>query len=131
MQRCGASRVRLDDDVWNRKFVQTSDQPLADQIVSANHDVIGEFVIDFPRCPHPDLRFEPRRIEKADEGEGRDNQEHHDAVDQDDDAEESPEVASESDVPETEGTHHRKGPVEARQPRMLLALVHHDDVKDD
>ena len=87
-----------------------------DRVVTADHDVIRNVLLKLARGSLSELRFEPGGIEEANERERGDDQEHHNAIDQDDDAEDAAEIAGEGNVPESEGAHDREGPVEPGDP---------------
>ena len=69
-------------------------------------------------------------VEVTDDDEGQHDEQHHDAGEQHEQAEDAAQVAMEGDVPEAQGAHHRERPVEARQPGVLLALLEHQDMED-
>jgi hypothetical protein len=84
------------------------------------------------RRPQPQARLQPGGVEQADEQERQHHQQQHDAGEQHDDAEQAADVAGEGDVAEAQRGHHHQRPVEAGDPRVLLALdAELDDVEED
>ena len=126
----GDRGVGFEHDV--RHVVQPLDQPGRDAVVAADHDVAARVGRQGARGTQPHLRFQPGRVEEADEGEGQNDEQQDDARQQHQQAEQPAEVAVERDVAEPERAHHGQRPVHAGQPRMRLAFdVQHDDVKND
>ena len=84
------------------------------------------------RRAQPDTRLQPRRVEQADEHERQHHQQQDDPGQQHGDAEQPADVTGKGDVTEAERGHHDQRPVEAGDPRVLLALDPAlDDVKQD
>ncbi len=126
----GSGRVGLDQVVGDALEAKPSDQGHGHAVVAAQDHVPpgGRGHLPGGLEPHPGL--EPRGVEEPDEDEGEDDQEEEHPGQEDDDAKQSPHVAVEGDVAEAEGGHHRKGPVDPRDPGVLLSLhVAHDEPK--
>ena len=121
--------IGLDDHIGNLELREAWNQPACQLVVATDHDMAGQIVGHLSRRLGAKLSFEPGRIEEANESEWRHDQQHYDPVEQDHDREDAAEVAVERDVSETERAHHRERPVEPGEPRVLLALGDHDDVK--
>jgi hypothetical protein len=122
-------RVGLDHAVLDGLVLEALDQAAGQLVVAADDHVSAQVRGHFAGSAHPQLCLEPGRVEEADEGEGKDDQQQQDPGEQHRDAEEAPEVAVESDVSEAEGAHHRERPVETGEPGMLLALMQHHQVE--
>ena len=76
----------------------------------------------------PSRQHETRLMNEV---ERQDDEQQHDSAHQHQDGERPPQIASEGDVAETQGAHHRESPIDTREPGMLLVLVGHQEVKYD
>jgi hypothetical protein len=124
------SGVWFDDEVRDARCREPGDESRAHRVVFHEDDVAGGARRYLPRRPHPHAGLEPRRVEQADEQEREHHQQEEDARAQHDHAENPAQIAREDDVAEAERRHHHQGPVEPRDPRVLLAFdVQLDDVE--
>jgi hypothetical protein len=120
--RTAFCRVRLDDEMRNAGVAQPLDQSDGDGVVLRDDDVAAHVGRHLPRGAQPHARLEPGRVELPDEPERQHHQEEHDTGEEHDDAEQTADVAGERDVAEPQRGHHDQRPVEAGDPRVLLAL---------
>ena len=128
----GLGNVRLDQAVGNFVQAQPLHQTRGQRIVTADDHVARHVFRYLAWRAAPYLRFQPRPVEGADEGEGQQDEQQDDARHQDENAEYFADVAVEHDVAETQRAHDRQGPVEPRNPGVVLSFhADHDDVEDD
>jgi hypothetical protein len=123
-------RIGFEHEVRDAVGAKPLHEPDGNGIVLRDDDVTGRVGGYLARRAQPHPRLQPRRIEQADEEKREHDQQKHHARQEHDDAEGPPDVAGERHVAEPESRHHDERPVEARDPRVLLAFdVQLDDVK--
>ena len=128
----GLREVGLDEAVGNVVKSQPLHQARRQRIVAADDHVAGQIVRHIAGGAAPYLCLQPRRVERAYQGEGQQDEEHDDARHQHENAEDPPDIAVEDDVAEPQRAHDRQGPVETRDPGVVLTFqADHDDVEDD
>ena len=82
----GCRRIGFDDHIGDFQIHEPLNKAFNDRIVTTYNNVILCLGRHLARCAHPDLRLEPRGIEIPNEGERRDDEQHHDSIQKDDDA---------------------------------------------
>ena len=83
----GCRRIGFDDHIGDFQIHEPLNKAFNDRVVTAYNNVILCIGRHLARCAHPNLRLEPGGIEIPDEGERRDDEQHHDSVQKDDDTE--------------------------------------------
>src|SRR5699024_8357016 len=100
-----------------------------DRIEMGDDNMVAGAFRQFPGGSCSGLRFKPGSIEKLDKSERQQYQQRNHTRKQHKHRKNSAEIAGKGNISKSQRRHHRKGPVKARYPAVLLAFVFHDEME--